>query len=530
MQTLPWLTILVVVPLVAAACVWLVAPLHRIARPVGLGVSLLVLGGAVVMATGFDVADAGRHQFAETSPWIPALGVSYAVGVDGLGLLMVLLATTLVPLVLLAAWRHPTGAPAPAETEPARRIAGYVALVLALEAMMVAVFAARDLFLFYVVFEAMLVPVYFLIGAYGGPRRRYAAVKFLLYSLAGGLVMLASVIALYVHGPGGPEGFLIDNLTGLELAPGAERWMFLGMFLAFAIKAPMWPVHTWLPDAAQQATPGTSTLLVGVLDKVGTFGMIALCLPLFPAAARWAAPVIVVLALVSIIYGGLVALGQNDLMRLVAYSSVSHFGFIVLGVFVFTSTALTGAAFYMLAHGLSTAALFLIGGMLVHRHEGRQEIDAYGGMQRVTPVLAGTFLVAGLASIALPGLSGFVPEFLVLLGSYARSVPVGLVATAGVVIAALYVLLAYQRIFTGPVQERLAGIADLGVRERWVVAPLVAAMLALGFYPAPALSVLTPVATSAVEAVGVDDPTQPVAADAGVEPAGDPSAVEGSAP
>jgi NADH-quinone oxidoreductase subunit M len=287
----------------------------------------------------------------------------------------------------------------------------------------------------------------------------------------------------------------------------------------------MWPVHTWLPDAAQNGTPGTSTLLVGVLDKVGTFGMLALCLPLFPEASRWAAPAVVALALVSIIYGGLLAVGQNDLMRLVAYTSVSHFGFIVLGIFVFTTTSVAGSALYMLAHGLSTAALFLAGGMLTTR--GRtQEIGAYGGMQRVTPVLAGLFLLAGLASVALPGLSGFVPEFLVLLGSYARSAVVGVVATAGVIIAALYILLPYQRIFTGPVQERLREIPDLGARERWVLGPLAVAMLALGLYPAPALDVLTPVAEQAVAVVGIDDPTRPAAEPP--RPAAPAGAVEGS--
>lgn len=539
MQTLPWLTILIVVPLAASAVLWLVPQLRRVAQPVALAVSLVVLAGAVVMATQFDVARAGTQQLTELTPWIPALGVSYALGVNGLGLVMVLLSAFLVPIVLLSSWRDPSGAPQAPDEEPAdrdRRRAGYVALVLALEAMMIGVFAARDVVLFYVLFEAMLVPVYFLIGLYGGPRRRYAAVKFLIYSLAGGLVMLAAVVVLYTQGPGGPEGFLIDTLTGLTFAPWVERLLFLGFFLAFAVKAPMWPVHTWLPDAAQNATPGTSTLLVGVLDKVGTFGMIALCIPLFPAAAQWAAPVIVGLALVSIIYGGLVAIGQSDLMRLVAYTSVSHFGFIVLGIFVFTTTATTGSALYMLAHGLSTGALFLVGGMLTTRG-GTQEIDAYGGLQKVTPLLAGAFLVAGLASIALPGLSGFVPELLVVIGTYARSAAIGIIATAGVIIAALYILLPYQRIFTGPRLDRLASLPDLGVRERWVVAPLVAAMLALGFYPAPALDLLTPVAEETVATVDVADPSQDAAAalPAGTEPAPSSStrdahagAVEGS--
>ena len=539
MQTLPWLTILIVVPLAASAVLWLVPQLRRVAQPVALAVSLVVLAGAVVMATQFDVARAGTQQLTELTPWIPALGVSYALGVNGLGLVMVLLSAFLVPIVLLSSWRDPSGAPQAPDEEPAdrdRRRAGYVALVLALEAMMIGVFAARDVVLFYVLFEAMLVPVYFLIGLYGGPRRRYAAVKFLIYSLVGGLVMLAAVVVLYTQGPGGPEGFLIDTLTGLTFAPWVERLLFLGFFLAFAVKAPMWPVHTWLPDAAQNATPGTSTLLVGVLDKVGTFGMIALCIPLFPAAAQWAAPVIVGLALVSIIYGGLVAIGQSDLMRLVAYTSVSHFGFIVLGIFVFTTTATTGSALYMLAHGLSTGALFLVGGMLTTRG-GTQEIDAYGGLQKVMPLLAGAFLVAGLASIALPGLSGFVPELLVVIGTYARSAAIGIIATAGVIIAALYILLPYQRIFTGPRLDRLASLPDLGVRERWVVAPLVAAMLALGFYPAPALDLLTPVAEETVATVDVADPSQDAAAalPSGTEPAPSSStrdahagAVEGS--
>jgi NADH-quinone oxidoreductase subunit M len=517
MQTFPWLTALVVTPLVAALLLWWVRPLRRAAQPVALAVSLAVLAGAVVAATLFDTARAGEYQLVEIEPWIPALGVSYALGVNGLGLLMVLLTAFLVPIVLLSGWKDPggglaLGAPVDGHEgddaqERERRQAGYVALVLALEAVIIAVFSARDLVLFYVLFEAMLVPVYFLIGAYGGPRRRYAAVKFLLYSLVGGLVMLASVVFLYVAGPGGREAFLLDNLTGLTLGTTQERLLFLGMFLAFAIKAPLWPVHTWLPDAAQQGTPGTSTLLVGVLDKVGTFGMLAICLPLFPAASRWAAPAVIALALVSIIYGGLVAIGQTDLMRLVAYTSVSHFGFIVLGIFAFTGVATSGAGLYMVAHGLSTAGLFLVAGMLTAR-VGTQDLTQYGGMQRVTPGLAGVFLVSGLATIALPGLSGFVPELLVLLGSYARSTAAGVVATAGVIIAALYILIVYQRVFTGPPREELGGTPDLDGRERWLLAPLVAAIVALGIYPAPALDVLHPVARETVASVGVADPTE----------------------
>ena len=497
----PWLTVLIALPLVAAAVLWLVRPLHKVARPDGLAVSLVELVLGIAMATQFDIAQAGQQQLTELAGWIPQIGVSYALGVNGLGLVMVLLAVFLVPLVLLAAWHEQEAVPAGAVLE--RRQMGFVALVLALEALMVAVFAARDVFLFYVLFEAMLVPVYFLVGNYGGPRRRTAALKFLLYSHAGGLIMLVGVVAVYLAGPGGEQGFLVDTLAGhLEVSPAVERLLFLSFFIAFAIKAPVWPVHTWLPDTTQQAPAGTSTLLVGVLDKVGTFGMITLCLPLFPEASRWAAPAIIVLALVSIIYGGLLAVGQRDIMRLIAFTSVSHFGFMVLGIFVRDQVALTGTMIYMVAHGVSTAALFLIAGFLTRRG-GTQQIPAYGGMQRVTPVLAGTFLVSGLASMALPGLSNFVPEFLVLQGTFRVSIVAAVVAVLGVIIAALYILLPYQRIFTGPTVPEMARIADLGAREKWVVGPLVAAMLALGFYPAPVLDAVRPVA----QAVALEQPS-----------------------
>ncbi|MEE6282594.1 NADH-quinone oxidoreductase subunit M [Georgenia sunbinii] len=494
LSNLPWLTILIVVPLVAAAVIWLVPPLHRIARPLGLAVSLIVLVGFVVMASGFDMGAAGEQQLVEQAAWIPQLGVSYALGVNGLGLAMVGLAVFLVPLALLAGWREQLVVPDGADI--ARRQMGFVALVLVLEALMVAVFAARDVFLFYVVFEAMLVPVYFLIGNYGGPKRRHAAVKFLIYSLASGLIMLVGVIAVGIFGPGGSEGYLIDTLAGADFGVWAERWIFISFFIAFAVKAPMWPVHTWLPDAAQQGSPGTSTLLVSVLDKVGTFGMIALCLPLFPAASQWAAPVIIVLAVISILYGALLALGQRDIMRLIAFTSVSHFGFIVLGIFVREELALTGAMLYMVAHGVSTAALFLITGFLTQRG-GSQEIPAYGGMQRVTPVLAGTWLVAGLATIALPGLSGFLPEYLVLLGTFRVNIVAASFAVIAVIIAAIYILLPYQRMFTGAPNPALAKLPDLDARERWVVAPLVVAMLALGLVPGPVLDVVRPVAEQA---------------------------------
>ena len=496
----PWLTALIVAPLVGAAILWLLpAGARRHTRAVALTVALVEVAIGVAALSAFDTGDAGSQQLTETHQWIPSLGVSYAVGVDGVGIALILMSIALVPLVILAGWREQGSDDAPTD-----RLRHFLALTLVLEAFIVAVFAARDVFFFYVLFEAMLIPVYFLIGAFGGAQRRYAAIKFLIYSLTGGLIMLVAVIGLYLQGPGGKQGFLTDNLTGLTMDPTLEKWLFAGFFLAFAIKAPMFPVHTWLPDAAQNATPGTSTLLVGVLDKVGTFGMLTLCLPLFPAASRWAAPFVIVLAVISIIYGALLAIGQKDLMRLIAYTSVSHFGFIVLGIFAFTSTSVAGSSFYMVNHGLSTGALFLIAGYLVARR-GSQDIADFGGLQRVVPVMAGTFLVAGLSALSLPGLSTFVSEFLVLVGSFARHPAAAIVASTGVVLAAVYVLWTYQRIFTGPVKDGLETMPDLRPRETWAVAPLLAAMIVLGFVPGPALDLVRPPASVTLEQVGVTD-------------------------
>lgn len=499
----PWLTTLVAWPVLGALLLWF-APraLRPRARALALGIALVELVLAVLAFTAFDTADAGAVQLTETHQWIPAIGASYALGVDGVGLALIGMSVLLVPLVVLAAWREQgSSAGSTGASDALRR---YLALVIVLEAFIVAVFAARDVFLFYVLFEAMLIPVYFMIGGFGGAGRRYAAVKFLLFSLAGGLIMLVGVIALYLQGPGGPDGFLTENLTGLALDPTTEKWLFVAFFVAFAIKAPMFPVHTWLPDAAEQAPAGTSTLLVGILDKVGTFGMLTLCLPLFPSASRWAAPVVIVLAVVSILYGALLAIGQKDLMRLIAYTSVSHFGFIVLGIFAFTSTSVAGSSFYMVNHGLSTGALFLLAGFLVARR-GSQQIADFGGLQKIVPVLAGMFLVAGLSALSLPGLSTFVSEFMVIVGTFARHPGAAVVATLGVVLAAIYVLWTYQRVFTGPPRDELTGTPDVSATERWAVAPLLAAMLVLGFVPGPALDLVRPPAAVTLEQVGVSD-------------------------
>ena len=498
MSSFPWLTTTLLIPVVGAlVVVFLPAGLAARARHVALGFSLVTFVVAVGAALQFKAGSTARFQLAEQHSWIPQFGVSYAVGVDGISLVLILLSVILTPVCLLAAWRD--------VPEPGRRMQTYFALMLVLEAFMVGVFAATDVFFFYVLFEAMLVPVYFLIGSFGGPQRQYAAVKFLLFSLLGGLVMLVAVIALYLHGPGGPEGFLLTNLTGLHLDPTVERLMFLGFFFAFAVKAPLWPVHTWLPDAAAEGTPATSVLLVGVLDKVGTFGMIRFCLPLFPEAAKWATPVVIVLAVISILYGALLAIGQTDIMRLIAFTSLSHFGFIILGIFAMTSAGQSGSTLYMVNHGFSTAALFLVGAMLATRR-GSRRIPDFGGWQRVTPVLAGVFLMAGLSALSLPGLSTFVSEFLVLVGTFQRYRAASIIATLGIVLAALYVLLMYQRMMTGPKPESAAGTHDLTGREKWVVAPLIATFIVLGFYPKPVLDVINPAVTRTLQQVGMTDP------------------------
>ena len=491
----PWLSVLVAVPAAGAALLGFVPPLRRAAgRVVALVVSLVELAlGVYVAASVFDWSAPASYQVYESHLWIPQIGITWSLSVTALGLVMVLLALGLVPLVLIAGWD---------EDEAADRGA-YPALVLALEAFMVVIFAAYDLTVFYFAFEAMLVPLYLMIGRYGvgdEAARHKAAMKFLLYSLFGGLVMLGGILYLWAAGSSAVQDvslfFRMDTLAALlpNLSASVQMIVFVSFMVAFAIKAPMVPVHTWLPDTAAVARPGTSVLLVGVLDKIGTFGMITLCLQLTPGAAVSAKWVMCVLAVISIVWGGLAANGQNDIMRLVSYTSVSHFGFMVLGIFIGSQIALVGAMFYMVAHGVSIAAMFLLSGWLSKRG-GTQDMRDYVGMQRVTPVLAGLWLMSGLASIALPGLSGFVPEYLVLMGTWSVNSALALFAVLGVVIAAMYVLMPYQRVFTGAPGKGKEDLADLGARERGVMTPLVVAMLVLGIWSAPLVSALTPVAS-----------------------------------
>ncbi len=487
MSTFPYLLAMIAVPAVGAAVVAaLPKGREETAKQATLGVSLLVLLLAVLATVAFDVGGE-RFQLTTSVAWIPDFGVDFALGVDGIALVMLLLIGVLVPVVIGASWR---------ETATGERsMRTFFAWLLLLESMMVGVFAATDVFLFYVFFEAMLVPMYFLIGSFGGPRRQYAAVKFFLYSLLGGLIMLASVIGLYVV-----SGTRLDQATfswtelqsiAATVPESTQIWLFLGFFAAFAIKAPLVPLHTWLPDAGAEAPVGAGVLLVGVLDKVGTFGFLRYCLPLFPDASRDLAPYIIVLCVIGILYGALLAMGQKDLKRLVSYTSVAHFGFIGLGIFAFTSQAQTGAVLYMVNHGLSTGALFLVVGFLIARGRSRLVGD-YSGVAALAPILAGTFLVAGLSSLALPGLSTFVSEFLVLIGTFVTHRWWAVVATSGVILAAIYLLWAYQRVFHGRPEGANATFPEMTMRERVIMAPLVVLIIFLGVYPKPVLDRIGP--------------------------------------
>ncbi len=505
MSNFPWLTVAGVIPLAGAIAVGLTpgqsAPGSEadkkardlLVKRITLVVTLITLAVTLAMAVNFKIGGP-RFQFTQTYQWIPQFGVHYAVGADGIALVLILMTTVLMPVVVLASWNDAEGLASPAGSPPPRRsVKTYFILMLVLETMMIGVFAATDVFLFYVFFEAMLIPMYFMIGSFGVGQRQYAAVKFLLYSLLGGLLMLVAVIALYVYSTHGgrPGTFLFGPLAHLVLSPLVQKWLFAGFFVAFAIKAPLWPFHTWLPDAATAAQPGAAVVLVGVLDKVGTFGMIRYCIDLFPGAAHYFTPLIIALSVIGVLYGAVVAIGQADLKRLIAYTSVSHMGLITLGIFAMTSQGQVGATFYMVNHGFATGALFLIAGFMIARRRS-QLIADYGGVQKVAPVLAGLFLVAGLAGLSLPGLSTFISEFLVLIGTFTRYEVAAILATVGIILAAIYILWMYQRTMTGPVRPEVSTMPDLGARELWAVAPLIALIIVLGVYPKPVIDVINP--------------------------------------
>jgi NADH-quinone oxidoreductase subunit M len=507
---------LLLLPLVGAGVLMALRHNDRMAKLVALAFGAVEF--VIAVLTLFDYQSGGaRIQFAGSADWIPSFGVHISFGMDGIALVMVAMIAFLVPIVLGASWseRLPEG----------RSVAGFFALILTLEALMVGVFAATDVFLFYVLFELMLIPMYFLIGSYGGVNRRYAAVKFFLYSFLGGLLMLASAIGMwsYAQSVTGSGTFDWATLTTIiSHAPlGTQIWLFMGFFIAFAIKAPLVPFHTWLPDATAEAPVGVGVLLVGVLDKVGIFGFLRYNLPLFPDASHRLAPLLLVLAVAGVLYGSILAAGQSDMKRFVAYVSLAHFGFIALGVFAFTAQGQVGAVTYMVNHSIATGMLLIVIGMVIVRGRSVRAED-YGGLGKVTPILAGMMFLAGLTTLSLPGTNSFVSEFLVLIGSFPTEPVYSILATIGMVLAALYVLWLYQRVMQGPVRGNALvdvaggpgavidpavgarkGIRDLSGRERWVLAPMVVLILLLGFYPKPLLDIVNPSVGATLHSIGV---------------------------
>jgi NADH-quinone oxidoreductase subunit M len=430
---------------------------------------LVVSGAAFLLSlrlvTGFR--DVAGLQFVEQRPWVPAWGISYHLGIDGLSLWLVILTTFLTPLCLLGSW-----------SSIGKRVREFGVFMLLLEAGMVGVFVAQDLFLFYVFWEAMLIPMYFLIGIWGHERRIYAAVKFFLYTFAGSVLMLVAFLVLYTKA--GIASFDIPKLVASPIDPSYQTWLFLACALAFAIKVPMWPFHTWLPDAHVEAPTAGSVILAGVLLKMGGYGFLRLAIPLFPEAAMRFAPLVGVLAVVGIVYGALVSLVQPDLKKLVAYSSVSHLGFVMLGIAAFTTTSVVGSVYQMLNHGISTGALFFLVGMLYDRRHTRL-ISEFGGLRAVVPWYFAVFLLISLSSIAVPGTNGFVGEFLILLGSWSFSPWMVVVSSLGVVLAAGYVLWMVKRVFYGDVTSpKNQGLPDLSAREATILVPLVVLAIVMG--------------------------------------------------
>lgn len=478
MADLPILSILAAIPVVGAILLFFVPKeAETLQKQISFAATLVAFVVSIPLYFQFD-ASVSTFQFEENHTWISGIGASYHVGIDGISLFMVLLTTFLGPLVILGSWRAIT-----------KSLKGYLFSLLLLQTGMIGTFIALDLLLFYVFWEAMLIPMYFLIGIWGGARRIYAAVKFFIYTMVGSLLMMIAILFIYwqVGQATGVHSFDYIHLRDYLLPVNVQSWLFLAFGLSFAIKVPMFPFHTWLPDAHVEAPTAGSVVLAGVLLKMGTYGFLRFCLPLFPNASMDYAPLISIIAVIGIIYGAWVAMVQKDVKKLVAYSSVSHLGFVMLGIFSFTHQGMQGGLIQMVNHGLSTGALFLIVGMIYERRHTRQ-IDDFGGLAKQIPIFTTFFMIVTLSSIGLPGLNGFVGEFLILLGAFQKNITLAVIAASGVIFAAVYMLWMFKRVMFGPLEkEENKTLADLNNREIGTLVPFIIFIIWIGVYAQPFL-------------------------------------------
>ena len=478
MGNAPLLSLIVFLPLVGAAAILLIrgdaAVVTRNARNVALWTTLITLALAIVLWVGFDPSTAA-FQFVEQVPWIPAYGINYHMGVDGISVLLVVLSCFLMPICILASW-----------SAIQTRVREYMIAFLVLETMMNGVFCALDFVVFYFFFEGMLIPMFLIIGVWGGSRSVYAAFKFFLYTLIGSVLLLLAMLAMYFQA-GTTD---VPTLMATEFDHGLQRWLWLAFFASFAVKVPMWPLHTWLPDAHVEAPTAGSVILAGVLLKMGGYGFLRFSLPMLPEASAYFTPFIYTLSIVAIIYTSLVALMQEDMKKLIAYSSVAHMGFVTIGIFTLTTQGIEGGIVQMLSHGIVSGALFLCVGVVYDRIHSRL-IERYGGLVHRMPVYAFVFMVFMLASVGLPGTSGFVGEFLVLTGVFQVNTLVAVLATTGIILGAAYMLWLYRRVVFGElVREDLKAILDLNRREIAIFVPLVVGVLVMGVWPDPFLRVM----------------------------------------
>jgi NADH-quinone oxidoreductase subunit M len=473
--SLPILSLVTFVPLLGALAI-LAMPRAQSARWIALGTTIIVFALSLVMWAGFDNANPG-FQMVEKANWLGG-GISYHMGVDGISMLFVVLTAGLMPFCIAASWES-------VET----RVAEYMIAFLVLETMMIGVFCALDLVLFYVLFEAGLIPMFLIIGIWGGKRRVYASFKFFLYTFIGSVLMLLAIMSMYWY-TGTTDIAVL--LNGVHFPVVMQTWLWLAFFASFAVKMPMWPVHTWLPDAHVEAPTAGSVILAGILLKMGGYGFLRFSLPMFPSATEMFAPLVFTMSIVAIIYTSLVALAQEDMKKLIAYSSVAHMGFVTLGIFTLTHQGVEGGIFQMLSHGVVSGALFLCVGVVYDRMHTR-DIAAYGGLVNRMPLYAAFFLVFTLANVGLPGTSGFIGEFLTMLGAYLHNSWLAIFSATGVILSAAYALFLYRRILFGSlVKPSLQTIQDLNAREIALLAPLVVITIALGFYPRPVTDVTTP--------------------------------------